>query len=610
MKIFIKVYELLSSRERKRVSLIFIAIVVMGFLEMLGVASIAPFTAVASNPEIIQSNDKLKLLYDFIQPTSTNNFLVSLGVIVLVLITLSNLFAAVTTWAILTFTNNQGHRLSKKLFKNYLMQSYAFFLGRNSAELSKNMFSEVGRVVVGVLSPGMRVIAKTVVVVCILSLLVLADPILAITIFSILGGLYLVIFTFIRRRVALLGKMAVKADSERYQAANEAFGGIKEIKLLGCEEFLIARYSEPSESLAKFNASSQVISQLPRYFLEIIAFGSILIVMIYLLVIKGGLGPALPFIALYTFAGYRLMPALQQIFNGMAMIRYNSAALDLLYKDITEVQDFNGSESEVESQSRIRPVNEINLKDVSYSYPGETSTVIEQLGLTIKVNSTVGIVGTTGSGKTTILDIFLGLLNPERGGIYVDGVEIIQNKMRAWQSSLGYVPQSIFLADTTITKNIAFGVPDSEIDHARVVKAAKMASLHDFITSSLTDDYETTVGEDGVRLSGGQRQRIGIARALYRNPSVLILDEATSALDAQTERVIMEEIYELTEKKTVLIVAHRLATIEQCDVIFFLKKGKIIASGSYHELLEKSEPFRALVRAPETKGSSIGIGSN
>lgn len=607
---FVKVFELLSNSEKSRVYLIFLAIVVMGLLEMLGVASIAPFTAVASNPELIQTNEKLKMLYDFLQPESINEFLIILGSAVLLFITLSNLFAAFTTWAILNFTNLQGHRLSKKLFKKYLMQPYTFFLGRNSAELSKNMFAEVGRVVVGVLSPSMQVIAKTIVVSAILILLFIADPFIAVSIFSVLGGLYIAIFTFIRRKVAALGKMAVQSDAERYQAAQEAFGGIKEIKLRGCEQFLISRYSQPSESLAKYNANSQIMSQLPRYFLEIIAFGSILIIMIYLLVVKGGLGPALPFIALYTFAGYRLMPALQQIFNGMAMIKYNTAALDLLYKDISEV-DVQPSCEDVTSlnnKENVLPRNEISLRDINYTYPGTDTTVIEGLDLRIDVNSTVGIVGSTGSGKTTVLDILLGLLVPDQGGIYIDGMQIKKEQLKQWQSKIGYVPQTVFLADSTITKNIAFGISDADIDHTRVEQVGRMANLHEFISSSLPAGYETMVGEDGVRLSGGQCQRIGIARALYHSPSILVLDEATSALDGSTEHSIMSEIYGLSEKKTVVIVAHRLATIEQCDIIFFLDQGKVIARGTYQELLEKSESFRQLARAPENNDTVVEIG--
>ncbi len=601
-----KVFSLFSKAEKLRIYFIFLSIVIMGFLEMLGIASIAPFTAVASNPELIQTNNKLKLLYELVQPDSTNDFLVVLGVTVLILITLSNLFAAFTTWAILRFTNSQGHRLSKKLFRNYLSQPYAFFLDRNSAELSKNMFSEVGRVVVGVLSPGMQVLARTIIVVCVLLLLFVTDPLLTLIIFSVMGGFYFSVFTFIRRKVSRLGKMAVQCDAARYRAASEAFGGIKELKLTGCEGFFISRYSEPSEQLAMFNASSQTMSQLPRYFLEIIAFGSVLTIMLYLLVVRGSIGQALPFIALFTFAGYRLMPALQQIFNGIAMIRYNAAALDILYKDIT-----TGKQSPCPVLSHdsvhesIVPKYDIKLQDVTYAYPGESAAVLENLDLVIEVNSTVGIVGTTGSGKTTTLDIFLGLLIPKKGGVYVDGVEVTQDTMSSWQGALGYVPQSIFLVDNTITKNITFGVPDSEIDHERVELVGRMANLHEFITSSLADGYGAIVGENGVKLSGGQRQRIGIARALYHNPSVLVLDEATSALDGQTERAIMSEIYGLREKKTVVIVAHRLATIEQCDVIYFLKKGHVIAKGTYQELMETCDSFRQLAKVPAHEVSSV-----
>ncbi len=600
-----KIFDLFSRSEKRRIYGVFLAIVVMGLLEMMGVASIAPFTAVASNPELIQTNSKLKLLFDFVQPESTNNFLVILGFAVLVLITLSNLFAAFTTWAILRFTNLQGHRLSKKLFRQYLSQSYEFFLDRNSAELSKNMFSEVGRVVVGILSPCMQVIAKTIVVVFILTLLLAADPLLTLTIFLILGGFYITVFTFVRKKVSHFGRTAVQCDAERYKAASEAFGGIKQLKLSGIEELFISSYSEPSELLARCNSSSQTISQLPRYFLEIIAFGSVLAIMLYLLIVKGGVGPALPFIALYTFAGYRLMPALQQIFNGMAMIRYNTAALDLLHKDIIGHGPTFKQSNNLNPSESILPKDVISLENITYSYPGEVNPVVNKLDIEIKANTTIGIVGSTGSGKTTVLDIFLGLLSPQSGALFVDGLEITKDQLPCWQSALGYVPQSIFLIDDTITKNIAFGVVDAEIDLERVERVGRMANLHEFITASLSDGYATVVGENGVKLSGGQRQRIGIARALYHNPTVLVLDEATSALDGQTEQAIMGEIYGLAEKMTIVIVAHRLATIEECNEIFFMDKGEVIAKGSYQMLLETCKPFRKLAKVTAPEEASV-----
>ncbi len=594
--ILIKIFDLFSRSEKRRIYVVFSLIVVMGLLEMMGVASVAPFIAVASNPEIVQTNAKLEMVYDLIQPDSTNDFLVILGFSVLILITLSNLFAAFTTWAILRFTNMQGHRLSKKLFEQYLTQSYEFFLDRNSSELSKNMFSEVGRVVLGVLSPCMRVIAKSVVVLFILALLLITDPLLTLVVFIVLGGFYVVVFAIVRRKVSRYGKMAVQYDAERYKTASEAFGGIKQLKLSGSEGMFLSDYSKPSRLLAECNASSQTISQLPRYFLEIIAFGSVLVVMLYLMIVKDGVGPALPFIALYTFAGYRLMPALQVIFNGMAMIRYNTAALDLLHKDIAWHDSVLRQVCDQDQQKRIVPRENIILRDITYTYPGTQTPVIDKLNIEIKANTTIGIVGATGSGKTTVLDIFLGLLPLQDGALFVDGMHVTGDILPQWQSVLGYVPQYIFLVDATITKNIAFGVADKDVDQARVVRVCKMANLHEFITSSLSDGYDTVVGEDGVKLSGGQRQRIGIARALYHNPEVLVFDEATSALDAQVEQAIMDEIYGLSEKKTVVIVTHRLSTIVNCDEIFFMDSGRVVARGSYHELLEKCDPFRRLAK--------------
>jgi ABC-type multidrug transport system fused ATPase/permease subunit len=601
-----KVLALLSHRERVEMAWLFLAMLLMGLLEMVGVASIAPFTAVAANPELIQTNSMLHALWEVLQPESRNDFLFMLGVLVLAVLTFGNAFSALTNWLLLRFANMQGHELSRKLLVKYLGQPYLFFLNRNSAELSKNMFSEVGRVVVGVLTPLLRVMAVSIVAICITVLLVMTDPFLAVAIVVVLGGAYAAVFLVVRKKVSRIGEEATELSGKRYQAASEAFGSIKELKLSGRESLFIERYSEPSHQLARHNATSQAVSQLPRYLLETIAFGGVLLIMLYLLAVKGSLSEALPVIALYTFAGYRLMPAMQQLFSSMAMIRYNESALNLLYRDIADEEAAIAS-YEVASHTAMPFGESIEFRGVTFSYPQSGRYVLEGLDLQIRANSVVALVGSTGSGKTTILDMLLGLIRPDAGGLYIDGREVGQEGVRLWQRNLGYVPQSIYLTDDTIERNIAFGVAPDDVDHSRVEEAAKLACLHEFVMQELPDGYHTIVGEQGVKLSGGQRQRIGIARALYRDPKVLVLDEATSALDGMTEQRVMDGIASSGSGKTVIIVAHRLQTIQHSDVIHVLEKGSIVASGTYDELLRSCDRFRTMVHSSESKKNSVGV---
>jgi ABC-type multidrug transport system fused ATPase/permease subunit len=340
---------------------------------------------------------------------------------------------------------------------------------------------------------------------------------------------------------------------------------------------------------------SNAISSLPRYALETLAFGGIIVLVIYLLNAKHGASTALPLVSLYALSGYRMMPALQQIFMNLSTIRFNVASLEKLSKDLEKSVEISSTMPVPPPIFNPIPLSErLDLKGVVFFYPNRPDPVLNELSLMIKANTTVGIVGSTGSGKTTTLDILLGLLTPSSGQLLIDGVIIDSENVRNWQASIGYVPQQIMLLDNTILRNIAFGIPDAQVDFDSVVKAARLAHLNDFIQNDLPERYNTIVGDRGVRLSGGQRQRIGIARALYHDPSVLVLDEATSSLDNITENVIMEALNTLSHQKTIIMVAHRLSTVRECDVIIVMDKGRVSGYGTYAELLEHNSIFRHL----------------
>lgn len=593
--VFKKLLALLSSGERMQLFFIFIAIVCMAFIEMAGIASIMPFMSMVSNPEMVETNRWLKQIYDLCGFSNRQSFLVFLGVIVLMLLVFSNIFKALTTWMTLSYDNRLNYILARRLLANYLSQPYVFFLNRNTADMGKNILNEVRTVIAGVLSPCMGAFSSSLVCLCILALLLYINPIIAVTIIIVLGGAYAGLYVIVHRRLSVIGQEQVEANFMKFKIAGEALSGIKDLKVLGREYAFLDEFTLYARRHARNNVCAGIISQLPRFFLEIMAFGGILLIVLHFIATEKGVTDIVPLLALYAFAGYRLLPALQQVFSSVTTMRFNLPSLNVLHDDLVNAQIDAFSPSIYLSCQEKGPIPfqyALELRDVSFSYPGAHKPALQGVSLIIAPNTTIGFVGPTGSGKTTIIDVILGLLSPSSGELAVDGTIINLGNLSRWQLCLGYVPQFIYLCDDTITRNVAFGVPDDQIDVMAVKRAAKVANLHQFIEDELTDGYATIIGERGVRLSGGQRQRIGIARALYRDPSVLLLDEATSALDGVTEEAVMEAIDNISRKKTIIIIAHRLSTVKNCDVVYILDKGIVKDRGNYKELLHSSSWFR------------------
>ena len=592
MKTFKKIFDLLSSRERKQVFYLLIMILFMALLDTLGVASIMPFIAVLTSPDIIQTNILINKVFKFsnIFGVETNNqFLFVLGVAVFFLLVFSLIFKAILNYSQLRFSSMCQYGLSKRMLESYLNQPYSWFLNRHSADLGKTILSEVSLIISKGLKPLMNLITFGTVALALLMLLIINDPKFALIAGFTLCVTYLVIYKFTRNYLMRIGQERLKANQARFTVVSEAFNAAKELKVGSLEKAFLDRFSKPAKTLAQHSAIAGAISQLPRYALEIIAFGGMMLLILYLMVQNVIFTSALPLIALYAFAGYRLIPSLQQIYAAITQLRFVSPSLNSIHNDFT-----NLSPKVIQNNKNILPLNKaITLKNLHYQYPNVSRTTVKNINLTIPACSTVGIVGSTGSGKTTIVDIILGLLQAQRGVLSVDDNDININNCVAWQRSIGYVPQDIFIADDTIAANIAFGIDKKDINQEHVQIAAKIANIDDFVTK-LPEQYQTTVGERGVRLSGGERQRIGIARALYRNPQVLILDEATSALDNLTEQLVMKEIQKIGNNKTIIMIAHRLSTVQKCDIIFYLEKGELKAQGTYEELIKSSEGFKKI----------------
>jgi ATP-binding cassette, subfamily B, bacterial PglK len=589
-----KILFFFNSNEKKRLAIIFFCIVMVSFIEMLGIATILPFLGVVTNPEVIHTNAYLLSVYNYLSFTELNTFIIFLGLSVFVVLVLGNIFSALTTWVMMRFCFNYGRKLSCLLLNKYLSQPYVFFLRQNTANLSKNILTEVERFVSGILVSIIQSISKILMVIFVFVLLVIVDPILAVVVITVLGGSYVIIYSMMRKKLTEAGKKASDACTVRYQLVHEMMSVVKELKILGRNEKFIDEFSVSAKEYAKAETLSQFSPLVTRYLIEAIAFGGMILIALYLIATKEDYTKFMPLLGLYALAGYRLMPAMQQLFNGLTQSRYHLSALEILYQELhlSELECFKDHEGDA-----IALTDKFQMKNISYTYPESNRVALKNISIDIKKFSTLGIVGASGAGKSTLIDIILGLLTPEHGELLIDGCQIDQNKIKSWRKCIGYVPQNIFLIDDTIASNIALGVKKEEIDFDAVVKAAALANIHDFVNESLPMRYNTLAGDRGVRLSGGQRQRIGIARALYHDPDILLFDEATSALDSVTEKVIMEAIKKLSHRKTIILVAHRLNTVKDCDAIYILKDGCVSAVGNYDELLQSNKIFQGLASA-------------
>lgn len=589
-----KLIFLLSNREKKNAVILMIMILFMAFLDVIGVASIMPFIAVLTNPNLIETNAILNMIFEYSSTFGIENskqFLFFLGILVFILLFVSLAFKTFTIYLQLRFIQNREYTIGKRLVEGYLHQPYSWFLNRNSADLDKSILSEVATTVSGGISPMMEFIAKGLTSIALLIFLVFIDPKLAIIISFTLGASYLIIYKFTRGFLNQIGRERLKANNLRFLSLSEAFGAIKEVKVNGLEKNYIKKFSEPARIYARHMASSMILTQIPRFLLEAIAFGGMLLVILYLMGETGTFTNALPIIALYSFAGYRLMPAIQQMYSSAGQLRFVGPAVDALYEDLKNLQSINLNED----QDILQLNKSISLNKIYFNYPNTSRTALKNISLNIPAGSKIGLVGATGSGKTTIVDIILGLLETQRGTLEVDGKIIKKENSRTWQKSIGYVPQNIYLSDDSIAANIAFGTDLNDLKTERVERSAKIANLHEFVINELPNKYQTTVGERGVRLSGGQRQRIGIARALYHNPKLLILDEATSALDNLTEKIVMEKVNNFSKDMTTILIAHRLSTVKDCDIIFLIEEGQIIGQGTFEELMKVNNRFRETV---------------
>ncbi len=594
MSLFSQLSVLLSRRDRKKAIFLVLMIVVMSVLDVFGVAIIMPFIAVLSNVSIIKTNVILSSVYNFFDFSEEQNFLMFLGSMVFFALLLSICFRALTNWLILNFTYTRECDISSRLLQGYLYQPYEWYLNKHTSDLGKSVLAEVTQVTNGVIIPLMTLFSKLIVVILLLTLLIVTEPLLALIIGLAFGSTYIIIFLMLRNKIDVLGRARSESIKLRFRSLADALGGIKDLKARGVEQYFLEKFTTQAKANISLQVGAQWIKTLPRFVIEAVAFGGMILVTLFLIHQHGDLKSVIPVIALFAFAGYRLIPALQEIYSAISSLKFYKPALDNLINDLSNLPQIMHQN---DKPKKITFATSLRISHISYQYPLSEKLTLKEVDIEIPRHNTIGLVGSTGSGKSTLIDIILGLLQPSQGELLIDGKSINESNVRAWQSMLGYVPQQIFLIDDSIAANIAFGVERDAIDYAAVERAARIANLHEFITQDLSDGYQTRLGERGIRLSGGQRQRVGIARALYHKPQILILDEATSALDNVTEQAVMDAVEGLNKSMTIIIVAHRLSTVKHCDRIYIMQDGSIEDSGTYDYLAKHSSRFKRMLNS-------------
>ena len=555
--------------ERRSV-LTLLGLIFLGMLlETLGVGLVIPALSLLTQNDIASNYPALQPILQTLGNPSQQNLIVG-GMLTLVGVYLvKTLFLAFLAWRQMRFAFGVQAQFSQRLFKVYLHQPYTFHLQRNSAQLIRNVINEVSMVTGNAILPGMILLTELLVLFGLCGMLLIVEPRGTLIVVSVLGIAAWAFHHFTHRHIERWGLARQHHEGLRLQHLQQGLGGAKDVKLLGREANFLEQYRQHNVQSAHVGQMQSVLLQLPRLWLELLAVSGLAMLVISMLAQSRALDAVLPMLGLFAAAAFRLMPSASRILNAVQALRYGLPMIDTLYTEL------NLGIPEVADASYLSAPFDvaIELRRVTYTYPGAAEPALKDTSLVITRGELVGFVGVSWAGKSTLVDILLGLLTPDEGEVRVDGKNIQEN-LRNWQDQIGYVPQSIYLTDDTLRRNVAFGLPDEHIDDFAVQRAIQAAQLTNFV-ASLPNGLATIVGERGVRLSGGQRQRIGIARALYHDPAVLLLDEATSSLDTVTEHDVMQAVTALHGSKTILIVAHRLSTIEHCDQVYQMKQGEL-----------------------------------
>lgn len=586
-------YSLLTKSQRYRLATLQIAMIVSALLETLVVLSIGPFMAFVSNPELITTNELSLNIYMRLGFTEKNSFLILIGAGVLALMVFSAFISILTTRRMSIFGGNIGAELSNRMYKYYIFQPLSFHLKTNTSSIASGLTLEANRMTHSVIIQFLYLNARIILIVLMAGTIFFTVPGVAILGTLFFAASYFILYRFASNRLSRNGEITSIESEIRFRAINESFGGIKDVLLKSLQGNFSKIYEKSTNNYFRAWSSSQILTLLPRYAMELAAFGSMITAILFLLLsFDNNLQNVLPVISVFGLASLKMLPAFQQVYFSFSTIKSNINSFFIVREALNNIH-LETPLDHVNSKS-LQFTDSLEFKNVSFGYDKSDLAVINDISFSIKPSQSIGIVGSSGSGKSTVINILVGLLFPSKGKVLVDGHELNSNYLNSWQSKIGLVSQNIFLLDSTIKENIAFGIEKGKVDNVNLNKAIKMAKLEDLI-SSLPEGINTMVGERGSNLSGGQLQRVGIARALYTNPDIIVFDEATSSLDTISEKQIMLTINELAKTKTIIMIAHRLSTVKNCERIFFFDKGRIIDSGSYDDLKKSNKLFSEMI---------------
>lgn len=574
MKSLFKIFTILTPEKRRKSLFLLIMMTIGAMLEALGIASIMPLLSIMGDETFLQKNPNILKIISIFGIDDQKQFSIFFAGVLIFVYIIKNVYLAIQSKIQIKFTMSLEANYSSELMDTYLNKSYLFHISHNSAQILRDVASGAQTAFRNILLPTLNLLTEAITVFGIWIFLVFVDPLTAIGAAGILGFLSILLLKLLRKKISKKGELNSKLQIDVNKWINQGVGAIKETKVLRREKYFSYSFRNAYKEYTNANSSFQFLNSIPRFIIEFIVVFGLLLLIIIKLILNQPINQIVALLGVLALAAFRLMPSVTRIINYANMIKFQMPLFNELYNEFIQIRDRIQKKETISfanTDKRLVFNKNIEIKNLTFSYNDEEQPVIKNISFEIPKGSFVGIVGTSGAGKTTFVDILLGLLKPSKGEVSVDGIDIFKN-IRSWQADLSYVPQSIYLIDGTIRENIAIGIDSTNIDNQRIQEVLEMSELSSFI-NTLPNGIETEVGERGVRLSGGQKQRIGIARALYQMPEVLVLDEATSALDNETEKSIMDTILKLKGKITIISIAHRLSTLDGCDFKIKFESG-------------------------------------
>ena len=587
-----KLWTLFTSQQKRQILILQIFVVAISFFEILTIGSVAGFMHLVGNIDEVSQYPVISDVYALLE-NNPERLVTTCAVAMMVILSSSAVLSIFTTRKINRNAFSIGRQIAVQLFAYYQHQNWLYHTQVNSSWIINRTLTETDRLSLSVLFPVLSMFARLILVSLIVITLFTYNPLVTLGGAALFVSGYVSVFFLSKSRLTRNSQLISKANQERVRNLNEGFEGIKDVLLLNKQRYFTRQFRTASSDKSEAHASNITLGIAPKYMMEWLAYVSMAMLVLFFLVIqKQQIADFIPVLTLYGISAFKLLPALQQVYIYSSAIKGNLSIIEELADDVIASGKLNW-----EAKEKIEPVtfnDKIELKGINFTYPNKEKRAINELSIAVHKNQSIGFVGPSGSGKSTLIDILSGLVVADKGQFLVDGVNIKDNLL-GWRQNIGYVPQTIVLTDSSVAENIAFGVPYEQINFAQVNKAVELANLEDLI-ASLEDGIDTKIGERGVQLSGGQRQRIGIARALYNDADILIFDEATSALDGITEKLIMKAIHNIGKQKTIILIAHRLKTVQACDQIYFIRDGELEDQGTYQELLENNTGFREMAK--------------